>query len=282
MKKVVLAAMTAAVGLCAAANAELIIGATQQGTLVQFDSADPGNILSGVPITGLAQNEFIRGLDIRPATGQTFGLGSFGNLYTLNTANGTATLVGMITPSINGAAFGFDFNPVVDRLRVVSDTQQNLRINPASAAAIVDTPLAYAAGDPRFGIDPNVVHAAYTNSFAGATSTTLYVIDTGEDILAIQNPANNGTLTSVGPLGADVNVIGGFDISGVTGTAYLGVQAQAPNRTTFFTINLATGAATSLGEVGGGLTLTGMAVIPSPGAGALLAIAGVLAFRRER
>jgi hypothetical protein len=73
----------------------------------------------------------------------------------------------------------------VDRIRVVSDVDQNLRLNPDTGAVIVDTPLAYKSGDPNFGKNANVVHAAYTNSFKGATTTTLYVLDTGLDVLAI-------------------------------------------------------------------------------------------------
>ena len=43
------------------------------------------------------------------------------------------------TPALSGTAFGFDFNPTVDRIRVVSDTGQNLRLNPdTGAVAAVD------------------------------------------------------------------------------------------------------------------------------------------------
>ena len=43
-------------------------------------------------------------------------------------ARGAAIAVGApFTPGTDGTAFGFDFNPTVDRIRVVSDTGQNLR-----------------------------------------------------------------------------------------------------------------------------------------------------------
>ena len=45
---------------------------------------------------------------------------------------------------------GFDFNPTVDRIRVVSSNDRNYRLNPNTGAiAFIDTNLAYAATDPN-------------------------------------------------------------------------------------------------------------------------------------
>jgi hypothetical protein len=41
------------------------------------------------------------------------------------------------------------------------------------------------------------VQAAYTNSVAGATTTTLFVLDSQTDILYRQDPPNNGTLVMI-------------------------------------------------------------------------------------
>lgn len=269
-------------GMGAAAQAETVFASTLTGSLIRFDSSSPGVIQSAFAIQGLAANENIRGIDFRPATGQLFGLGSFGNLYSLNTGNGQATLIAPLSAALNANSNGVDFNPTVDRLRIISETNQNLRVVPDTGATTVDGALAYAAGDPNFGVDPNGVHAGYTNSFAGATSTTLYVLDTGLDILAIQNPANSGTLITVGSVGADLTEMGGFDISGASGIAYAAVRGVNPDRTTFWTINLATGAGAMVGDVGGGLILTGIAVVPTPGSLALLGVAGLAAGLRRR
>lgn len=250
------------------AHAELIYGVTSQDFLVTWDSAQPTSLLSGIAISGLQLNERLVGIDIRPATGQLYGLGSSSRLYTIDPSTGVAALVGgpgPFSPLLNGANFGFDFNPTVDRIRVVSNASQNLRLHPVTGAVVaVDGALAYAMGDPNFGVSPNVAAAAYTNNFPGAMSTVLYGIDPGVDALVIQNPPNNGTLNTVGTLGLDVTDILGFDISGASGIAYAVLFNTASNRSMFATINLATGAAAEIGEIDGGTTITGITVIPEP------------------
>lgn len=278
----------AAVSLLAggAAAGESVFAVTDNMTLVSWDSDTPGTIDSGVAINGLASNEQIRGIDFRPATGELYALGSFSNLYTIDTATGAATLVGggFAGPdtTLNGSSFGFDFNPVIDRIRVVSEADQNLVLNPDTGGATRVTDLFYGSGDANEGTDPNVVASAYTNSFAGTTTTQLYGVDTALDILVTQ--ANSaGTLGTVGSLGVDVNDTLTFDISGTSGIAYMTVQDAALARSTFWAIDLTTGNATMLGEIGGGAVVTAMAVVPAPGTLAgFLGAAGVAARRRRR
>ncbi len=266
-----------------ASSAELVYGVTDTQTLVSFDSATPGVINTGAAISGLQNNELIRGIDFRPATGELFAVGSFNNLYTINVASGAASLVGAgsFSPGANGSSFGFDFNPTIDRIRYVSDANQNLVLNPNDGTSTLVTDLFYGPGDANEGMDPNVVGSAYTNSFAGSTSTQLYGIDTGLDILVTQ--ANSaGTLGTVGSLGVDLGDAVGFDISGASGVAYASVIDNALSRSTFWTIDLTTGAATGLGDIGGGALITSIAVIPSPGAAALLGIGALPLARRRR
>jgi len=154
---------------------------TENQTLIRFDTSDPSAVLGGSAISGLQANEAILGIDFRPATGELYGLGSFNNLYTIDVSSGSASLVGHgeFTPSLNGSRFGFDFNPTIDRIRIVSEVDQNLVPNPNDGTSTGVTDLFYAAGDMNEGVDPNVTGSGYTNSFAGATSTQLYGIDTG-------------------------------------------------------------------------------------------------------
>lgn len=285
MRSTMMRAIPAAAVLCAAgasASAATVFAVTNDQTLISFDSSTPGSIMSGVAISGLQSNEQIRGIDFRPANGQLYALGSFNRLYTIDTMSGAATMVGAgpFANALNGSSFGFDFNPVIDRIRVVSDADQNIVLNPNDGTSTLVTPLFYGPGDANEGANPNVVASAYTNSVSGAKSTQLYGLDTGLDILVTQ--ANSaGTLGTVGSLGADLTDLAGFDIT-PNGSAFAMVQDTTLGQSTFWTIDLMTGQASMVGEVGGGALVTAMAIVPAPGGLAVLSAAGVLAARRRR
>ena len=245
------------------ASAATLYGVTGANSLVRFNSATPGTVDRTTTVNGLQPGETILGIDARPAKGQLYALGSTGRLYVVNPTSGRAALVSTVSAALSGGSFGVDFNPTVDRLRVVSDADQNLRVNPDTGAAVVDGALAYASGDPNAGQNPNVVGSAYTNSFAGATTTTLYNIDSARDVLVTQAPPNNGTLNTVGPLGVDTGDVVGFDIAPNGNTAFAALTVGGASR--LYTINLATGAATPVGDIGGGTQVRALAVFnPSP------------------
>lgn len=278
----------AGLGLAAAgAHAELVYGLTTRNQLVSFDSATPGVLLHSHFISGMQGGEQIIGIDFRPATGELFAMGSFNRLYTINPANASATAVGAgFTPQLNGVEFGFDFNPVVDLVRVTSDLGQNLRLNPATGAnAGTDGNLVYGAGDPNFGTAAHVSGSAYSNNLAGAQTTTLYNIDSGLDILTIQNPPNSGTLTTVGALGFNTSGLVGFDIFGPNNTALASLTAPGGASSSLFAVNLATGAASAIGTIGVGtdpVLIRDIAVIPGPGGLGVLVAGGLLLVRRRR
>jgi hypothetical protein len=240
-------ALTAASALAvpgAASAAEAFYGVTQDNRLVTFQSDNVTNVEPSHAITGLPGGENIVGLDVRPLDGQLYALGKTSRLYVINPRTGAARQVGAtpFIPALAGASFGFDFNPTVDRIRVTSDAEQNLRLDPDDGTvAGVDTNLAYAPGDPGAGTNPNVAGSGYTNSFAGATSTTLYDIDNARHALVIQNPPNDGTLTTVGALGTNDDAVA-FDIGeGNVGYAVLNGEQ---NRQNLYRIDLSNGHAT--------------------------------------
>lgn len=219
----------AIVSIAPAATAETIWIAHGSNQLSSLDSATPSTLTNTLTVTNLQPGESLLGIDFRPKTGALFALGSSGRLYSISLADGSATAVGAGGLTLTGTRFGFDFNPTVDRIRVVSNTGQNMRLNPdTGAVAATDTALAFNAGDPNVGDPPNVSGAGYTNNIAGATTTTLYDFELGNSVLATQVPPNDGKLNTFGTLGvvpSDPSVA--FDISGQTGIGYAAIDAGA-------------------------------------------------------
>ncbi|GAA4323002.1 hypothetical protein GCM10023184_09630 [Flaviaesturariibacter amylovorans] len=193
------------------------------------------------PITGMAASETVLGIDIRPLNGQIYALGSTSRLYTINAASGAATAVGAgpFATLLSGTSFGFDFNPTVDRIRVVSDNGQNLRLHPDLGTVV------FVDGTINPGM-PNLSAAAYTNNFAGAATTVLYVMDHTADKLYTQVPPNNGTLVETGALGVNIDAANGFDIGSTTGKAY-GIFTVGGARG-LYSINLTSGMATKTAD----------------------------------
>lgn len=212
--------------------------------LIRFNLA--GTVRTIGTISGLQSGEQILGMDFRPLNGQLYGLAvntstSTARLYTINPATAAAKQVGTGSFPVSGTQFGFDFNPLVDRIRVISNTGENLRLNPNNGTVIVDTPLN--------GATTQADAAAYTNNFVGATSTTLYDIDIVSDALYVQTNPNNGTTTFVGPLGFNATQLSGFDIRSSDNTAYATLIPSGGN-TNLYTINLLTGEANFVVSLG--------------------------------
>jgi hypothetical protein len=76
---------------------------------------------------------------------------------------------------------------------------------------------------------------------------------------------NTGTLTTIGALGPDVLPVGGFDVETVAAvdTAFAALATEERGPSQLYTINLTTGAASSVGNIGRGRKQTlGLAVAP--------------------
>lgn len=252
----------------------VVLGLQASNTLIAVDSATPATTLATLKVKGLERRENLLGIDFRPATGLLYGMGSSNRLYTIDVLSGQATAVGTTTFAVplNGTEFGFDFNPVADRIRVVSDADQNLRLDPDTGAVVdsdtvaadiqADASLAYDPADGNAGQDPAVIGVAYTNSDTdAATATTLVGIDADRNVLVRQGSPdgapvspNAGTLFSVGPLGVDVEPVGGLDIltSGTTNTAFAALTTNLRRASELYTIDLDTGAAAPVGQIGRG------------------------------
>ncbi len=254
-------------------------------------SGTPGRLCSNTSITGIPAAESIIGADIRPADGLIYAVtrdaGSSGRLYNI-AADGAATLVASLTADPNdtstpysrldGSSFALDFNPIPDRLRLISNTGQNLRLTVAAVAANMTTmPPTLAA--PAAGVTTDttlttaggtttrtgVTAAAYTNSLAGGNgaslNTTLYALDSTLNTLTrLGADPGNGTAGDAGnPNSGVINPVAELrlanpdgtpsatvvDIGDATGFEVVGTTGQALLATTvgantsLFTVNVA-------------------------------------------
>jgi hypothetical protein len=274
---------TLAASASAAHLSATIYGLTTGNRLLTFSASMPGEVIGNQKISGLQASEALIGIDVRPLTGQLYGVGRAGtnaNVYRIDPASGNATYVttlrvaGTTTPVVlSGTEFGVDFNPAADALRIVSDFGQNLRALPSdrivagvqrfTGDTLIDGPLNY-GGVTASGI----TGAAYTNSDVDPlTGTTLFDIDAALDQLVRQDPPNAGTLTRVGGLGVDTGALVGFDVRtvGSDNYAYAALTSQRGQGATLanlYLVDLSTGAVSDLGKIGGPKTLRDIAVAP--------------------
>ena len=166
---------------------------------------------------------------------------------TLRAATGSANPL----TALSGANFGVDFNPVADRLRVVSNTGQNLRINVATGATTTDAVINRASGPA------SLLAAAYTNNFAGTSATALYDIDGLTDVLALQSPPNDGTLVNVGSIGVDITGFADLDIAcGENGLVLAALRTGTSGPFALRSISLSTGASSLYMNTAGNAALS--------------------------
>lgn len=261
---------------------ETVVAVTASNQLIRFNAGQPARLLSTKPLAGLQPGETVLGLDYRVVKGWLYAVGSTNRLYRINTLTGIATPVGEpFQVALTGTHFGIDFNPTVDRLRVVSDTGQNLRVHPDTAAVVDgdpaqpavqgDTPLAYAAGDAKAGQRPALVAAAYTYNHREPTWTTNFALDAAAGSLVTQGtregegPAvspSTGQLFTIGPLGTAAFSRAAFDIADVSGAAFAALTTDGASASRWVEIDLATGAAREIGTIAGGEAVNGIAIEP--------------------
>lgn len=234
-----------------------------------FDAASPQVILKSLPITGLLNaTERILDIDTRTASGGLYGRSNQGRLYLINPISGFSLVIGSGNQvPTNSVQAGFDFDPLSDQIRVTTNTQQNLTINPNLATLInVDTPLAFRSGDVNENAPARVTGLAYSNNFVFPQTTVLYGIDYSRNVLVTVGAGSpaDGQLTTVGGLGRDVGARIGFDIVTVnnhsTNVAYAAMQRPRQQFSGFYSINLTTGFATLIGNVGNRRLVTDIAV----------------------
>jgi len=218
-----------------------IVGLVDGKTIVTIDPASK-KVTSTVNVSGAGM---LLGIDVRPADGMLYGVTSDGNIVTIDVASGKATMKSKLSePWPRSAATTFDFNPVADRLRLMSAEGVSWRINVDDGKVIVDGSHKYKEGTGQ----PRVVAGAYTNSFKDTKATALYNVDAATNSLVMQAPPNDGVLVAVGPLGITVN-----------GTVAFNIVSSGPDQNeawlvtggALYSVDLKTGKATMAGKIAG-------------------------------
>ncbi|NGO47397.1 DUF4394 domain-containing protein [Streptomyces ureilyticus] len=248
------------------------IGITDNQRLVKFRVDQPNRTLPLGKVNGLKGDSKLIGIDYRVQNGKLYGVGDRGGIYTIREIGAKATKVSQLSVAPQGNSFGVDFNPAANRLRVISDTGQNLRHNiddpagaPAAGTTAVDGTLTNPPVPPATtgATAQGVTGAAYTNNdLAAATATTLFDVDTALDQVSLQSPANAGNLAPTGKLGVDAGPSAGFDIYTSTrsgsNTAYAVLRVDGKQR--LYRADLLNGSVARTGTFDGGRAVVDLAL----------------------
>jgi hypothetical protein len=246
-----------------------------------FDSLNPRDVRV-VDVSGFRPDEGIAKVDFRPATGRLYAVtflnipgGNVGsNVYVIDTDTLVATKVAALDAETY--LLGADFDPVTDRLVVTNERDYEKRVvNVDTGEVTVEAPLRFADYDVGRMFPPLPTGVAYSNNSAVAASTTMFLIDMNSPgSLVKEEPYRSGVMHSVGPLGFQIyrgcTTCAGFDISGMTGLAYAALMPDVPGGVGpiehLYLIDLSTGKAEDLGEIGGPhITFNELlAPVPSP------------------
>ena len=195
-----------------------VVGLTADQRLVRFRECSPDRVNTIGAVAGLqGADTMLVGIDYRVQDGKLYGVGNGGGVYTIDDTTAVLTFVNAVTEPLAGTSFGVDFNPAADRLRIVSDTGQNLRHN-VNGTTIVDAPLTAMSGT-NVVTATGIVGAAYTNNDMDSdTATSLFDLDVAADRVALQSPPNGipgaaaANVVPTGNLTIDAQSPAGFDV----------------------------------------------------------------------
>lgn len=231
-------ALAALSGVAFAAPA---VGLKGDKTLVWFDTDKPAEAKT-IEVTGVDK---LHGIDLRPMDKLVYGVAGDGSLVSIDLTSGAATVVSKLSEMLpDGVMASVDFNPAADKLRVMGSDGTNLRVDPATGKVTKDGSLAFEAGDAGASMAPKVIATAYLNSFGKPEKTAMYDIDASGAFLQQTKP-NDGTLKTIGKLGATMGDTVAFDIqtsADGANTAWLATGGA------LYKINIETGVAEKAGD----------------------------------
>jgi WD40 repeat protein len=255
-------------------HAETLVALMSDKKLRYFDpsSSNGQTWLKTVDITGIPDTESVEALDFRP-DGPLVVISREGNTlrpYTVDTNTGAATASGVVFNAPSANVVAFDATPAgwhIENLVLITESNVMFRFYYRGTLNTKETKSIFYdndatdgdRADEHAGASPLIVALGSTNCYPGAYSGVLYGIDSTQnslvkidwktgsiDTVAVLHFSDKSTL----PVGTRV----GFDISAVTGVAYLATENGTA--TGLSTVDLNTG------EVVGGF---GIGTVPQPG-----------------
>ena len=239
-------AFASAAGACLAVAAPAVahemVAIDEAGQMFRFSSKNP-RAIEKVNISGTDAR--IVGIDMRPADQTLYGVSRNGTIYRIDSGNGRAMMMSRMSVPLTGSVAMVDFNPVADRMRVVTSDGRNLRVNIETGETTEDGKLNYNDGSTSGGI----TGGGYTNSVRGATTTELWQVDGGNQTLSLQDPPNAGTLnkrSAIALTGGTKDLHGGDVVTDASGRS----EAYVVRGSRLFKIDLATGQIAMVGQVG--------------------------------
>jgi hypothetical protein len=245
----------------------------------------------------------IAGAGLASAQGTLYGVASFSNfgtqsLYTIDASTGAATLVG--STGLRQIA-GLDYDDATGRLMAltVGGDQFSLSTTTGAATLAVDSNFGVPEGSITFAggsafttlsdnlhnwngtawqqVGPSLLAPGTDISgldFGGTQLLGLALNGAGVDELVAFN-LGTGAATVIGATGTNASTVAGLTSTTVGGLWYM------TDGSTLYSINTATGSATSIGTHGVA-GFSGLAFIPSPSSLLILGIAGLASTRRRR
>lgn len=241
------AACALVAGVATPAAADAIVALVGGKSLAMVDP-DSLKVTGKVDISGASE---VVGVDVRPADGMLYGVTAAGEIVTIDVKSGAATKKSTLSEKLPaGAKVTVDFNPMADRLRIMTDGGVSLRVNVDDGKATVDGSHKFAETDMHKGEKPNIVAGAYTNSLVGkkAEKTELFNIDATIPALVKQAPPNDGVLNAIGKIGVKLSGPVAFEIAASadgSNAAWLLTGGE------LYSVDLATGATKKAGAVEG-------------------------------
>lgn len=260
-------------GLAAGAHAALLVGVTGTNNLVTFDSNSPGSYLSNNLITGTQNGNFITDIAYNPDNGLHYGLDTSSNLYQISTGGAAIPIANSL--ALGSFDAGFDYDPSSGKLVFASQADSSISLLGTDGSGLATDPIAYGTGDTNSASAPSLFGIAVDPAFYET-----YVIDEALDVFGQVFDPSFSEIFTVGSLGIDVTSVGGMAVD-ADGNVFAALSTDGFT-TGLYSIDTATGAASSLGAFSDGGVVS-LAAVPEPSVSLLAAIAGsLMAFRRRR